>query len=117
MVSSYVQFNCPIAVAISPDGDMYVSDDDNHRVQVFSPDGIFQREFGVGQLNSPREILLTADGHVLVANFGSKHVVIFNTTGQLIHSFQVRSRPYGMAIDHNGDLLVTLYSDKRVAIF
>ena len=111
------QFNCPIAVAISPDGDMYVSDDDNHRVQVFSPDGVFQREFGKGQLKSPRDILITADGHVLVASFGNNRVVIFNTTGEVIHSFQVGSRPHGLAIQHNGDLLVTLYSDKQVAIF
>ena len=111
------QFNCPSAVAISPDGDMYVSDDDNHRVQVFSPDSIFQREFGKGHLSYPYDILLTADGQVLVADKGNNRVVIFNTTGQVIHSFQVGSGPYGLAIDHNGDLLVTLNSDKQVAIF
>ena len=111
------QFSCPNAVAISPDGDMYVTDYNNHRVQVFSPDGVFQREFGKRQLNYPRDILLTADGHVLVADTGNNRVVIFNTTGQVIHSFQVGSRPSGLAIDHNGDLLVTLYGDKQVAIF
>ena len=111
------QFNWPSAVAISPDGDMYVTDYNNHRVQVFSPDGVFQREFGKGQLNSPLDILITADGHVLVADYGNNRVVIFNTTGQVIHSFQVGSGPFGLAIDHNGDLLVTLYGDKLVAIF
>ena len=110
------QFNWPTAVAISPDGDMYVTDY-NHRVQVFSPDGVFQREFGKGQLKYPCDILITADGHVLVADSDNNRVVIFNTTGQVIHSFQVGSQPYGLAIDHNGDLLVTLYGDKQVAIF
>ena len=107
----------PSAVAISPDGDMYVTDESNHRVQVFSPDGVFQREFGKGQLNYPRDILLTADGHGLVADQMNNRVVIFNSTGQVIHSFQVGSRPFGLAIDHNGDLLVTVYGDKQVAIF
>ena len=111
------QFSWPSAVAISPDGDMYVTEANNHRVQVFSPDDVFQREFGKGQLNSPYDILLTADGHVLVANTGNNRVVIFNTTGQVIHSFQVGSRPHGLAIDHNGDLLVTLNNDKQVAVF
>ena len=55
------QFILPSAVAISPDGDMYVTDYNNHHVQVFSPDGVFQREFGKGQLNSPRDILITLD--------------------------------------------------------
>ena len=108
------QFNWPSAIAISPDGDMYVTDYSNHRVQVFSPDGVFQREFGEGQLNYPRDILITADGHVLVADTGNNRVVIFNTTGQIIHCFQLSSRPHGLAIDHNEDLVVTLY--KQVAI-
>ena len=111
------QFSWPSAVAISPDGDMYVSDANNDRVHVFSPDGVFQREFGKGQLNYPRDILITADGHVLVADSENNRVVIFDTTGQVIHSIQVGHGPFGLAIDHNGDLLVTLYSDKQVAIF
>ena len=111
------QFNHPTAPAFSPDGDMYVADKNNHRIQVFNSDGVYQREFGGGQVNRPYNILITADGHVLVADFGNKRVVIFNTTGQIIHSFQVPSEPHGLAIDHNGDLLVTLYSDKQVTVF
>ena len=104
----------PSAVAISPDGDMYITDY-NHRVQVFNPDGVFQREFGKGQLDYPCDNLITADGHGLVADLGNNCVVIFNTiaTGQIIHSFQVGSIPCGLAIDYN-DILVTLYGDKQV---
>ena len=117
MVSSYVpldhkvvfgQFNCPTAVAILPDGDVFVTDYSKYCVQIFSPDGVFQREFGKGQLNYPHDILITADGHVLGAGSGNNRVVIFNTTGQVILSFQVAPLPCGLAIDHNGDLLVTL---------
>ena len=111
------QVNHPSAVAISTDGDMYVTDYNNHCVQVFNPDGVFQREFGKGLLNYPLDILLTADGHVLVANHGNNRVVIFNTTGQLIHSFPVGCKPFGLAIDHNADLIVTQYDDQQVAIF
>ena len=111
------QFNSPSAVAFSPDGDMYVADRNNHRIQVFNWYGVYQREFGGGQVKYPYDILITADGHVLVADFGNKRVIIFNTTGQLIHSFQVPSQPHGLAIDHNGDLLVTLRVAKQVAVF
>ena len=111
------QFNCPSAVAFSPDGDMYVAEYYNHRIQVFNSDGVYQREFGGGQVKNPLDILITADGHVLVADCGNKRVIIFNTTGQLIHSFEVPSPPYGLAIDHNGDLLVTLPNDKQVAVY
>ena len=111
------QFIGPCAVAFAPDedGDMYVLDRDNSRIQVFNPNGVYQREFGKGQVGSPLDIICTAD-HVLVADYNSR-VVIFNTMGQLIHSFQVGSNPYGLAIDHNGDLLVTLNSTNQVAVF
>ena len=111
------QFNHPIAPAFSPDGDMYVADRYNHHIQVFNSDGVYQREFGRGQVSYPLDLLITADGHVLVADQCNKRVVIFNTTGQIIHSFQVPSQPYGLAIDHNGDLLVTLRNAKQVAVF
>ena len=111
------QFNRPSAVAFSPDGDMYVADKNNHHIQVFNSDGVYQREFGGGQVKNPLDILITVDDHVLVADFGNKRVVIFNKTGQIIHSFQVPSKPYGLAIDHNGDLLVTLPDDKQVAVY
>ena len=110
-------FDLPSAVDISPDGDMYVTDYYHHCVQVFSPDGVFQREFGKGQLKYPFDILITADGHVLVADAGNNRVVIFNTTGQVIHNFRVGFEPHGLAIDHNGDLLVTLRDDEQVPIF
>ena len=111
------QFNSPTAPAFSPDGDMYVADYNNHRIQVFNSDGVYQREFGGGQVKNPYDILITADGHVLVADLGNNRVIVFNTTGQVTHSFQVPSQPYGLAIDHNGDLLVSLFSDKQVAVF
>ena len=112
------QFNRPSAVAFAPDeeGDMYVVDYSN-RVQVFSANGVYQRQFGEGHLQNPLDIIVTADRHVIVADQSNKRVVIFNTMGQLIHSFQVVSYPFGLAIDHNGDLLVSLYSTKQVAVF
>ena len=111
------QLNGPSAVAFSPDGDMYVAEWSNHRIQVFNSDGVYQREFGGGQLKNPLDILITADGHVLVTDQMTNRVVVFNTTGQIIHSFQVPPRPYGLAIDRNGDLLVTMYDTKQVAVF
>ena len=113
------QFSRPIAVAFAPDedGDMYVADHNNSRIQVFNANGVYQREFGKGQLSNPWDIICTTDHHVLVADYGNSRVVIFNTMGQLIQSFQVGSNPRGLAIDHNGDLFVTLLNTKQVAVF
>ena len=89
------QFNGPCAVAFAPDedGDMYVLDRHNSRIQVFNANGVYQREFGKGQLSNPLDIICTTDHHVLVADYSNRRVVIFNTMGQLIHSFQVGSSP------------------------
>ena len=106
-----------VAFAADEDGDMYVADYNNSRIQVFNANGVYQREFGKGQVRSPLDIICTTDHHVLVADYGNKLVAIFNTLGQLIHSFQVGSGPYGLAIDHNGDLLVTLCDANQVAVF
>ena len=106
-----------VAFASDKNGDMYVADYGNSRIQVFNANGVYQREFGKGQLSNPRDIICTADHHVLVADFSNSRVVIFNTMGQLIHSFQVGSGPFGLAIDHNGDLLVTLCHTNQVAVF
>ena len=114
------QFNGPYAVAFAPyeNGDMYVLDCDNSScVQVFNANGVYQREFGEGQVWEPFDIICTTDHHVLVADYGNSRVVIFNTMGQFIHSFHIGSSPYGLAVDDNGDLLVTLCDSRRVAVF
>ena len=113
------QFNRTSAVAFAPDeeGDMYVLDYSNHRVQVFNANGVYQRQLDQGHLHLSLDIIVTADRHVIVADQCNSRVVIFNTMGQLIHSFQVGSYPYGLAIDHNGELLVSLLNTKQVAVF
>ena len=113
------QFSTPTAVAFAPDEDrdIYVLDYSNSRVQVFSAKGVYQRQFGKEHLKNPLDIIITADRHVIVADQSNCRVAIFNTMGQLIHSFQVGSNPRGLAIDHNGDLLVTLSNTNQVAVF
>ena len=113
------QFDYPSAVAFSPDGDMYVADYYNHRIQVFTTEGVYKREFGKDQLKEPRDLLITADGDVLVADQGNNRVAVFNSCGNannFVHSFEVES-PLGLTIDGNGDILVTDNSNKQVVIF
>ena len=109
------QLETPTAVAFSPDGDMYVTDYGNC-VQVFTPEGVYKRGFGKKQLSSPLDILVTAD-NVLVADQSNKRIAIFSRTGQLIHSFAVGTYPYAVAVDYNGDLLVSLNVHKQVAVY
>ena len=110
------QFTTPTAVAFSPDGDMFVTDHGNC-VQVFTPEGVYKREFGKEKLCNPHDILITTDNNVLVADQIYSHIAIFSTTGQLIHSFTVGTYPYAVAIDYSGGLLVSMYTYKQVAVY
>ncbi|MDA8002114.1 MAG: hypothetical protein MPL62_12620, partial [Alphaproteobacteria bacterium] len=90
----------------------------NSRVQVFTADGTYVREFGQGQLNSYRPIGLTftTEGNVVVASDGNSRVFIFNQEGQLVHTLNV-NKPRSVSFDQNGDLLVVSYGAKQVEIY
>ena len=77
----------PQALAIGPDGSVYVADQGSHVVQVFGPDGVFRREIGIagtkpGQLSGVGAIAVAGDGSVLVAD-GSNRIDRFDANGQL----------------------------------
>src|ERR1700749_1145980 len=65
----------PQAVAVGPDGSIYVADQFSHAIQVFAPDGTFLRSIGAAggaQLGGPGG--LGAIGAVAVAADGSVYV-------------------------------------------
>ena len=110
------QFTCPTSVAISPDGELYVSDCHNGRVQVLTPQGVYIREFGKGQLNAQHRLLFSGDKHVLVADQGNNRVAVFNQDGALVSSLPCAEHPIGLAVDQKGDLLVACYAGRCVQI-
>ena len=77
----------PQALAIGPDGSVYVADQGSHVVQVFGPDGVFRREVGIagskpGQLSAVGALAVAGDGSVLVAD-GANRIDRFDANGQL----------------------------------
>ena len=101
------EFKFTCGVAVSPDDHhLYISDTDNHRVQVFTLEGQYVREFGTDQLKGPCGLTVTSDGSVLVADKDNNHVAVFDKKGKLVHLIAVED-PTGLAIDSRGDLLVT----------
>jgi tripartite motif-containing protein 71 len=81
----------PQAVAIGPDGAVYVADQASHVVQVFGPDGVFRREVGIagsgpGQLGAVGAIAVAGDNTLLVAD-GSNRIDRFDANGTLLNSW------------------------------
>lgn len=82
-------FAKPTNVALDKDGNLYVTDTLNNRVQVFDPDGNFIRTFGKagdgpGYFARPKGIAIDGDGHVWVADSVQDRVQVFTPEGQLL---------------------------------
>jgi uncharacterized protein (TIGR03663 family) len=101
------QFNHPRGVAVGPEGNVYVVDSDNHRVQVFDAEGAFLREwgsqcnlavehscmdldgdgpmdYGDGQFQEPWGIAVADDGRVYVADTWNHRVQVFDSDGTFL---------------------------------
>jgi tripartite motif-containing protein 71 len=81
----------PQTVAIGPDGLVYVGDQSSNIVQVFSPDGTFQREVGVagtrpGELGPVGAVAVAGDNTLLVAD-GRDRIHRFDAAGNLLGTF------------------------------
>ena len=82
-------FARPSNVAVDRDGNLYVSDTLNFRVEVFDAEGNFIRTFGKagdspGYFTRPKGIAIDGDGHVWVADAVQNRVQVFTPEGELL---------------------------------
>ncbi len=101
----------------------------NHRVQVFTPDGGYLRQFakkgsGNGELSLPVSICVDSDDdRVYVGEEGNERVSVFTCEGIFLKSFESKGsgpgqfkRPYGIAVDQCGVVYVSDQDNNRVQI-
>jgi len=67
------------SIAVGPDGNVFVADFYNHRIQKFAPDGTFltafgERGSGQGEMTFPNAVAVAPDGRVFVADFGNNRI-------------------------------------------
>jgi DNA-binding beta-propeller fold protein YncE len=85
-------FSKPTNVALDKEGNLYVTDTLNDRVEIFDADGTFIRTFGKngdgpGDFARPKGIAIDADGHVWVADAMLNRVQVFTPLGGLLLAF------------------------------
>jgi DNA-binding beta-propeller fold protein YncE len=124
------QFRLPHGIAVGPDGTVVVADRENGRLQFFSPDGHFLKEWT--EIARPCQVVVDASGVVYVAELGYKagmwpgttapypdatggRVSIFDSGGRLLSRWGGGSNPcapgdffapHDICLDSRGDLYV-----------
>ena len=121
----------PWGIAVGPEGEVYVTDTWNHRVQKFTPEGEFITEWGYfGQAETgtafwgPRDILVDGEGRVFITDTGNKRVVVFTSDGEFLTAFGTAGllegqfdEPVGLAVDADGRIYVADTWNRRVQVF
>jgi streptogramin lyase len=126
-------FANPADVAFDANGNIYIADQWNHRVQIYDKDGNYLHTVGSGpgagptQLNSPAGVTVTGNGDIYVADYTNHRIQIFYNNGTHKATLGVTGvhgsdnghfwRPSDVAVDAWGNIYVADTWNNRVQKF
>lgn len=129
------EFSSPTGIALDQEGNIYVADTDNHRIQKFDKEGKCLGCWGgepssqEGEFYYPRGLATGPDGAVYIADSGNNRVQKFDSEGNCMHAwgkfgFAWRGAdmgrfdvPWGLATDQEGNIYVSDTSNSRIQKF
>ena len=124
-----------MALAIAPDGRIYVSESDKNQISVFSRNGdtySLQATFGSGgsgnnQFSEPLGMAFGSDGKIYVADYNNHRISVWTRNGNVytpLTSFGSKgsgnnqfSNPTSVTIATDGKIFVTDYFNNRISIW
>jgi DNA-binding beta-propeller fold protein YncE len=125
------EFNLPRDVAIGNNGELYVVDGGNFRVQAFDRDGKYLRTFGtigrnLGSFARPKEVATDREGNVYVVDTAFGNFQIFTPKGELLLFVGDRSEqdgpakymlPSGIYVDEDGRVYMVDQWFRKVDVY
>ncbi|OUC09787.1 hypothetical protein RY27_00725 [Litorilinea aerophila] len=130
------QFNAPGGLGFDFNGNLYIADTDNHRVQIYNSQLAYVATLGVtGQagsdnahFNRPYDVAVDKDGYIYVADEGNDRIQVFDSNRQYVRTlggggmgsdfgYFAGYGPHHLAIDSQGRLYVADTGNNRVQVF
>ncbi len=119
----------PRATALAPNGNIYVLDEGNSRIEEFTPSGSYVGTFGAagkgnGQLSGPFGFAVDSKGNVWVADTGNDRIEEFNSKHEYVSQFGTEGtagrqfkEPKAIAVTASGTIFVVDSANNRIQKF
>jgi len=109
------EFNTALGITLGPDGNLYITDQGNHRIQVLDANGAYLRKFGSngtapGQFYDPKSVGFLPDGNLVVRDRYKLHW--FQADGSFIKRLMENNNDLGegyLATSRAGEIITWCY--------
>ncbi len=121
-------FKVAHGLRIDRQGNLWTTDNGNHLLRQFSPDGKLLQTLGEGpaepKFRSPDDLVFASDGSVFVADSGNGRIVKLNAKGEFVTAWGKKGKAEGefatahaLAIDKQDRVYVADRNNRRVQVF
>ncbi|MFC2160603.1 NHL repeat-containing protein [Acidobacteriota bacterium] len=107
-----VIFYMPTDIGFDGQGNIYVLDSGNHRIQKFSPDGnylstIGRQGQGPGEFQYPQSLALDSEGNLYISDMGNRNIHVLKPGGGELHTLQLTDlEPGNIRVTPSGHIVM-----------